>query len=141
MISKHSAPGRRNGVFFWAKALPLMLIAVDASTPLFAQTKTVESSAQVAKILARPLFAPTRLPAHGPQAATESMPILTGITRDGEALTALFRLPDQPKVFRAQKDQSFSGWKVATLSATAATLERGGQSVTLHLDFRHAPPP
>lgn len=140
MMFRHINSASEQG--FSLRMMALLLTAtVGAGGLSSARADPADGNDPVAKILARPLFSPSRRPAHDPETPVTATPVLTGMTREGTALTALLRLPDQPKVFRAREGQNFSGWEVTALSATSATLERDGQSVTLHLDFRHAPPP
>lgn len=91
----------------------------------------------VAVILARPLFAPDRRPAHdAPSAAAAAgVPRLSGIiVAPGEA-AAIFRQHEGAKPLVARPGDLVGGWVLSTISANRVNLRKADARITLTPEF------
>lgn len=102
----------------------------------------------VRTILARPLFAPSRRP-DASAVPSESMPVLTGIVRDGAERVAMFR-PGRGTgganggaaraAQAARPGGTVAGWRVEAIEASSVVVTRDGRRMVLHPDYAHRAP-
>jgi hypothetical protein len=116
-----------------AATRPAPQVARVAAAPTVAEA----GDDQVALILARPLFNPTRRPA-GLAAIAEAgvgLPRLAGIVIDEAGRSAIFAAADSAKPLVLREGGRLGGWSVRTIEAAAVTLDGPDGTRVLHLGF------
>ena len=108
-------------------------VARAAAAPAVAEA----DADQVALILARPLFNPSRRPV-GVAAVADAgvqLPRLAGIVIDQAGRSAIFAAADRPKPVVLREGGRLGGWAVRAIDASAVTLDGPDGTRILHLDF------
>lgn len=90
-------------------------------------------------ILARPVFAPDRRPAHPASAAVvrRTMPRLAGIIKSSKEALAIFQAHGE-KATVARIGEAIEGWQIKTITVDEVGLQRANERISLRPHFDSA---